>query len=93
MREEVLRSPVIWFCIMCYRCYARCPQQVNFTDVMRALRYLAIKDKYVPPDILSNSEEVDRFAQMIRRVLVKNTVEGRKKVVEEIKAKIQKASE
>ena len=88
MREEVLRSPVIWFCIMCYRCYARCPQQVNFTDVMRALRYLAIKDKYVPSDILSSSEEVDRFAQMIRRDMVKNTIEGRKKVVEEIKAKI-----
>ncbi len=90
MREEVLRSPVIWFCIMCYRCYARCPQQVNFTDVMRALRYLAIKDKYVPPDILSSSEEVDRFTQIIRRDMVKNTIEGRKKVVEEIKEKIAK---
>ena len=88
MREEVLRSPVIWFCLMCYRCYARCPQQVNFTDVMRALRYLAIKDKYVPPDILSSSEDIDRFTQMIRRDMVKNTIEGRKKVVEEIKAKI-----
>jgi len=90
MREEVLRSPVIWFCIMCYRCYARCPQQVNFTDVMRALRYLAIKDKYVPPDIMSSSEEVDRYAQMIRHDMVKNTIEGRKKVVEEIKEKIAK---
>ena len=93
MREEVLRSPVIWFCLICYRCYARCPQQVNFTDVMRALRYLAIKDKYVPSDILSSSEEIDRFTQMIRRDMVKNTIEGRKKVVEEIKAKISQYTE
>ena len=91
MREEVLKSPLIWFCIMCYRCYARCPQQVNFTDIMRALRYLAIKDKYVPADILSNTEEIERFTQMIRRDLVKNTIEGRKQVVEELKAKIGKS--
>ena len=57
---------------------------------MRALRYLAIKEKYVPPDILSNSEEIERFTQIIRRDLVKNTIEGRKQVVEELKAKIDK---
>ncbi len=92
MREEVLSSPVIWFCMMCYRCYARCPQQVNFTDIMRALRYLAIKDKHVPPDILSNNDEIDRFSQMIRRDMVKNTIEGRKQVIEELKAKIGQIS-
>ena len=92
MREEVLSSPVIWFCMMCYRCYARCPQQVNFTDIMRALRYLAIKDKYVPPDILSNNDEIDRFSQMIRRDMVKNTIEGREQVIEELKAKIGQTS-
>ena len=26
MREEVLSSPQIWLCTMCYRCYSRCPQ-------------------------------------------------------------------
>jgi len=88
MREDVLRSPVIWFCVMCYRCYARCPQEVNFTDVMRALRYLAIKHECAPPDMLADSDDVDRFAQMIRRDMIKNTVEGRKQVVEELKAKM-----
>jgi len=88
MKEEVLKSPVIWLCIMCYRCYARCPQEVNFTDVMRVLRYLAVKNGYAPEDMLKSSDEVDRLAQMIRRDMIKNTVEGRKKVIEEIKAKI-----
>jgi len=84
MREEVLESPLIWFCVMCYRCYARCPQQVNFTDVMRALRHLAVRDGYAPADLLSSGDEIDRFAQLVRRDLVKNTVEGRKQVVEEL---------
>jgi heterodisulfide reductase subunit C len=88
MREEVLKSPVIWLCILCYRCYSRCPQGVNFTDVMRALRHLAVKGGYAPADLLSSSEEIDRLAQLVRRDLVKNTVEGRKQVVEELKAKI-----
>ena len=88
MREEVLKSPVIWFCVMCYRCSARCPQQVNFTDIMRALRYLAIKEGFVSADMLANSDEVDRFTQMIRRDMIKNTIEGRKKVIEELRAKI-----
>ena len=93
MREEVLKSSVIWFCMMCYRCYARCPQQVNFTDVMRAIRYLAIKDKAVPADILSNNDEIDRLSQLIRHDMVKHTIEGRKQVIEEIKSKIDNAME
>jgi heterodisulfide reductase subunit C len=92
MREEVLSSPVIWFCIMCYRCYARCPQEVNFTDVMRALRHLAVKHNYAPPDMLANSDDIDRLAQTVRRDLIKNTIEGRKKVIEEIREKIAKVS-
>ncbi|MBT4483183.1 MAG: 4Fe-4S dicluster domain-containing protein [Candidatus Latescibacteria bacterium] len=93
MREEVLKSPVIWFCMMCYRCYARCPQQVNFTDVMRAIRYLAIKNKAVPADILSNNDEIDRLSQLIRRDMVKHTIEGRKQVIKEIKSKIDNVME
>ncbi len=91
MREEVLKNPVIWFCVMCYRCYARCPQQVNFTDVMKVLRYLAIKHGYAPPDMLSDSDEVDRFAQTVRRDMIKNTIEGRKQIVEEIKARLNQS--
>ena len=93
MREEVLKSPLIWFCVMCYRCYSRCPQQVNFTDVMRALRYMAIKEGYAPPEMLQNSDDVDRFAQIIRRDMIKNTVEGRKQVIEELKRRIEGATE
>lgn len=88
MREQVLASPLIWFCLMCYRCYSRCPQQVNFTDVMRALRYLAIEHGYAPKDMLKDADEVDRLAQMIRRDMIRSTVEGRRQVIEELRAKL-----
>jgi heterodisulfide reductase subunit C len=88
MREEVLKSPIIWFCLMCYRCSARCPQEVNFADIMKALRYLAIKSGYVSADMLAKSNEVDNYAQILRRDMMKNTIEGRKKIIEELKAKI-----
>jgi heterodisulfide reductase subunit C2 len=81
MREEVLRSPAIWLCMMCYRCYARCPQQVNFTDIMRALRHMAVRDGYAPADLLAKEDEFDRKAQTVRRDLVKGAAEGKKTAV------------
>jgi heterodisulfide reductase subunit C len=71
MREEVLTSPVIWLCVMCYRCYARCPQQVNFTDIMRALRHCAVKEGYAPAEMLNKEDEFDKKAQQLRREMVK----------------------
>ena len=75
MREEVLSSPLIWYCLVCYRCYARCPQNVNFTDVMRALRYLSLKGNYAPPDILAKMEEIDLKIQKERHKQVKAVFE------------------
>ncbi len=88
MRDEVLKSPVIWLCILCYRCYARCPQEVNFTDVMKALRHLAVRDGHAPANMLTDTEEIDRLSQLVRRDMVKNTEEGRKQVMQELKAKL-----
>jgi heterodisulfide reductase subunit C2 len=91
MREEVLSSPVIWQCLMCYRCYARCPQQVNFTDVMRALRHLAVRDGYASPDMLARQEEFDRTSQTLRRDLVHKAAGGVKAAVKTTKKKPVKA--
>jgi len=72
MREEVLSSSVIWLCLECYRCYARCPQKVNFTDVMRILRYLAIKNHHIAPETLARVKDIDNFVQIVRRDLVRH---------------------
>jgi heterodisulfide reductase subunit C len=89
MREEVLASPLIWYCLICYRCYARCPQKVNFTDVMRALRYLAVKGRHVPSDALKRMEEIDRFSQALRHDLVEYSFTERAELLEAFRGKVE----
>jgi heterodisulfide reductase subunit C len=93
MRKEVLSSPLIWYCLVCYRCYARCPQKVNFTDVMRALRYLAIKGRYASSDMLKRIEEVDRFSQTIRHDLVDYGFTKSAEALDAFRGKIEKRLE
>jgi len=89
MRDEVLSSPAIWLCLECYRCYARCPQKVNFTDIMRILRYLSIKGNYVPAGKMKEVEDLDRFIQEVRCSFIKHTFKPEEKTAEEIKSKIE----
>jgi heterodisulfide reductase subunit C len=44
-RAEVLRSNTFWYCVSCYYCTVRCPQQIPITDIMYRLKYLAIAHK------------------------------------------------
>lgn len=44
-RKEVLESDLIWHCVSCYACYEYCPQGVRITDVMGALRRIAIQEE------------------------------------------------
>lgn len=45
MRDEVLKSDTIWTCCSCYLCVVRCPRQIKITDIMYALKCLAIKER------------------------------------------------
>jgi len=89
MRDEVLSSPRIWYCLVCYRCYARCPQKVNFTDVMRALRYLAIKGRHAPTDALARLQDIDRFAQDLRHDLIQHSFEKRPELLDAFRDRVE----
>ncbi len=90
MREEVLSSPLIWLCLVCYRCYVRCPQKVNFTDIMRVLRYLAVKEKRVSPETFERINELDKFSQLVRHDLVKSFFDKKGASLEELESRIGK---
>ena len=90
MREEVLSSPLIWMCLVCYRCYVRCPQKVNFTDIMRVLRYLAVKEKRVSPETFDQINELDKFSQVVRHDLVKQFFKNEGVSLEELESRIGK---
>ena len=71
MKEEVLSSNLIWLCSLCYTCYARCPQNVKFTDIMGVLRDMAVRENYVHPSFIKNIDEIDRLSQQIRHQMVR----------------------
>jgi heterodisulfide reductase subunit C len=45
MRNEVLSSNTPWICVSCYTCVVRCPQQVKITDIMYAIKSMAIRER------------------------------------------------
>ncbi len=51
MKKEVLESDFIWLCSSCYACCEVCPQNVRFTEVMFAIKNLAVVEACVPPGL------------------------------------------
>ena len=51
MDDEVLASNTPWYCVSCYYCTVRCPQNIPITDLMYTLKQKAISSgKYDTPD-------------------------------------------
>lgn len=46
MRDEVLSSNSMWFCLSCHLCGCRCPRGVKPTDLAHALESLATQQGY-----------------------------------------------
>jgi heterodisulfide reductase subunit C len=90
MRRQVLASDTIWLCSRCYTCYARCPQNVKFADVMEVLRKLAVKDGHAPKERPVLIDRLDRFMQELRCSVIKYAFEPEKKRGEKIRAMVEK---
>jgi heterodisulfide reductase subunit C len=43
LRDEVLSSNTPWFCVSCYYCTVRCPQEIHITDIMYTLKRLSVQ--------------------------------------------------
>jgi heterodisulfide reductase subunit C len=48
MRDQVLASESLWLCTSCYSCAQRCPQGISVTDIMYALKRLAMSEGKAP---------------------------------------------
>jgi heterodisulfide reductase subunit C len=47
-KDETLKSFTIWLCSSCYTCQVRCPANIKITDVMYALKRMAIQEHVYP---------------------------------------------
>jgi L-lactate utilization protein LutB len=50
-RDEVLHSNTPWMCLSCYHCVVRCPQEIEITDVMYAIKTIAEKEHTYPNNV------------------------------------------
>jgi heterodisulfide reductase subunit C len=64
MKERILNSEFIWLCSNCYACTERCPQGVRFTDVMNAIKNLAVKEGYLPPAYVHQINTLKQFGRL-----------------------------
>lgn len=49
MREQVFNNPTIWMCSACDLCYPHCPQGIHISELMRAIKNIAIREGYESP--------------------------------------------
>ena len=49
MKDELLKSNSIWFCVSCYLCTARCPRDIKPANIIHGLESIALKKGYKPP--------------------------------------------
>lgn len=64
MRERVLKSDFIWLCSTCYTCYDRCPQDVQLTSIMTALKNIAAREGYIHPAFKEQARLVSKFGRL-----------------------------
>lgn len=49
MQEEALTSPTTWLCSECDLCYEACPQEIHISQVIAAVKQLAVDAGYASP--------------------------------------------
>ena len=49
MREETFASPTTWLCSECDLCYEACPQEIHISQVIAAVKQLAVDAGYTSP--------------------------------------------
>lgn len=60
MKKQVLRSNTPWYCVSCYYCTVRCPQEIHITDLMYTLKRMAIKEGFYRE---STAADIPDFSQ------------------------------
>jgi heterodisulfide reductase subunit C len=64
LAREVLESDFVWLCAGCYGCRERCPQGVLVTDLMRALKNVAVRRGIVHRSYRAQVSELRRHGRL-----------------------------
>jgi len=91
MRKELLSSKVLWLCQRCSICSANCPQDVDFSNIMMALRDIAVAEGYAPADLTERIERISTAAHELRKDCINLLLGVGKPTAEGIRASAEKA--
>ncbi len=47
--DELLQTDLVWTCLSCETCYARCPNEINFAGIIDAMRAIALEKGVARP--------------------------------------------
>ena len=64
MRDEVLKSDFIWLCGAYYMCQERCPQDVRITELINAIKNVAVKHGYIHPSYTAQLDALKNFSRL-----------------------------
>jgi heterodisulfide reductase subunit C/quinone-modifying oxidoreductase subunit QmoC len=67
MRDAVLGSNTPWTCASCYTCYVRCPKEIKITDIMYALKRLAVQEGKAKPETRPARVMAQTFEGLVNR--------------------------
>ena len=78
IKDQVLKSDVIWLCAACFTCVDHCPQDVEIAGVLRALRNMSVKEGVMPPVFkeLASAIMETGYAYRIPELRIKKREEG-----------------
>jgi len=64
LKDRVLASDFIWLCSSCYTCQERCPQGVKITDLMTAVRNIAVREGFSPSGVAMQADLIRRHGRL-----------------------------
>ncbi len=70
MRDQLLASPALWYCMRCAQCSFSCPQDVRFLDIIQGLRELAVREGAVSRTRAALLAEGEKVIQDLRRKML-----------------------
>ena len=91
MRKELLSSKVLWLCQRCSICSANCPQDVDFSNIMMALRDIAVAEGFAPSDLTERIERISTAAHELRKDCINLLLGVGTPTAESIRASAEKA--
>ena len=91
IRKELLSSKVLWLCQRCSICSANCPQDVDFSNIMMALRDIAVAEGFAPSDLTERIERISTAAHELRKDCINLLLGVGTPTAESIRASAEKA--